>query len=261
LRSFIFVHKRVFYLLIISFLPCFIFFLSCASTLPSREKRAQINEDMGRSLVQEGKSREALLYLLEAEKLNSSDPELQHQLALAYQKLGEYSLSHKHFQKAISLKSKFPEAYNNWGILYSQQKEWDKALDCFEKATTDILYSTPHFAYHNMGTVYLQKGDFFKAIEYYEKAIKLAPGYIVAYQDLANLYESKNQNEKALSIYKKAISIEPQYSDIHLSLSRLLFKIGQKEEAIKLLNNIISTDPRSRYAKDATKLLESIRHQ
>lgn len=252
---------RCFYLSVIIIFSSFIFLISCASTLPPKAKRAQVHADMGRSLVQEGKSREGLVYLLESEKINPSDPELQHQLALTYQILNEYSLSLDHYKKAIGLKSKFPEAYNNLGILYSQQKEWDKALDSFEKATSDILYSTPHFAYHNMGTVYFNKGDYSKAIEFYEKAIALAPNYIVAYKDLANLYESTNQNDKALIIYKKAISIEPQYWDVHLSLSRLLLKLGQKKEAIKQINHIISTDPRSKYAKDATKLLESIQHQ
>lgn len=252
---------RVCSLLAIIIFTCCMFLASCASTFRTREKRAQVNEDMGSSLVDNGKPREGLVYLLEAEKLNPSNPELQHQLALAYQKLDEYSLSLKHFQKAISLKSKFPEAFNNLGILYSQQKEWDKALDCFVKATADILYSTPHFAYHNIGTVYYHKGDYSKAVENYEKAIRLAPDYIVAYKDLANLYESTNQNEKAFTIYKKAISLEPQSWDIHLSLSRLLLKLGQKQEAIKIINNIISTDPRSQYAKDATKLLESIPQQ
>ncbi len=254
-------HTRLFYLLTIIFISCFIFLLSCAGTLPPKEKRAQIHTDMGRSLVQDGKPREGLVYLLEAEKLDPSDPELQHQLALTYQVLNEYNLSLKHFKKAISLKSKFPEAYNNLGVLYSQQKQWDKALDCFEKAIADILYNTPHFAYHNMGTVYFNKGDHSKAIEYYEKAIRLAPDYTVAYKDLANLYESINQNEKALVIYKKAISVKPQYWDFHLSLSRLLLKVGQKKEAIDQINLIISNDPRSQYAKEASKLLESIQRK
>ena len=230
----------------------------CAGSVASRKERAQVQEDMGRSLVVNGKPRDGLVYLLESEKLNPSNPEIHYNLALAYREIDEYELSLQHFKKAIVLKPKYPEAYNDMGILYSQKKDWDNALDCFKKAAAEILYSTPHYAYHNMGSVYFHKSDYDKAIENYEKAIKLSPTHVAAYQDLAILYESIDQQDKALAIYKTAVSIAPQAWGIQLNLSRLYLKMGLKQQAIKQLNYIITTDPRSQYAKDAVKLLGSI---
>ena len=75
----------------------------------------------------------------------------------------EYDLALRHYNKAMKLRPNFSEAVNNMGTLYSRMKEWDKALECFQQAASDILYKTPHFAYHNIGLVYFYKGDYAKA--------------------------------------------------------------------------------------------------
>ncbi len=248
---------RIFNLSVLIIFSSFVL-LCCAGTMSSKKERAQAEEKLGRSLFLDGNPREGLVHLLEAEKINPSSPELQHQLGLAYQKIGEFDLSLKHFKKAIKLNPEYPEVFNDMGILYSQQKEWDKALDCFKEAAANILYTSPHFAYHNIGTVYFAKENYSKAIENYEKSIKLAPDYIPPYRDLAELYISIDQQEKALQTYKEAISIAPQAWNIHLNLSRLYLEMGRRQEAIKQLNHIIITDPRSPYAKEAMKILNSI---
>jgi len=137
-------------------------------------------------------------------------------------------------------------------------KEWDKALECFEKAASDILYTTPHFAYHNMGLVYFYKGEYEKAIEFYRKALKLEPSYVNVYFDLAAVYIALNRNEDAVEAYKKAAELTPQSKQAELSLASLYIRMGRTDDAANLLRTIIESDPRSQAAKDANQLLDSI---
>lgn len=231
----------------------------CAGTMKEKKEKATAMEDMGRSLVAQGDSREGLSYLIKAAELDPDNPEIEHDLALVYGDLEEYDLALRHYKKAISLKPNFSEAVNNMGTLYSRMKEWDKALECFQKAASDILYKTPHYAYHNMGLVYFYKGDYSKAVEYYQKALKLEPSYVNVYFDLASVYMALNRNEDAVEVYKKAATLNSQSRRADLSLARLYIKMARTQDAVDLLNSVIASDPRSQAAKDASQMLENLK--
>jgi Tfp pilus assembly protein PilF len=231
----------------------------CASSnIKANKEDATAMEDMGRSFVLQGNSREGLSYLLKAEGFDPNNPDIEHQLALVYEDIGEYDLSLQHFKKAISLKSNFSDAVNNMGILYSKMKEWDKALGCFQQAVSDVLYRTPEFGYHNMGLVYFYKGDYSSAIEKYQKALQLAPSYTTVYYDLASVYIVLDRYEDAVECYKKAAELTPQLGQANLSLARLYIKMNKQQEARDELKNIIEFDPRSQAAKEANQLLSDL---
>jgi type IV pilus assembly protein PilF len=256
--------ERLFFKSIINRIMIFLllsgFLFSCAGTMPSAtsKEKAKAYQRLGNSLFMQGNTRDALVQLLEAEKLDHSNADLQHELALVYQKMNQFDLSLKYFNKAIDLRADFPDAYNNMGTLYSQKMDWENAIKCFEKAASNILYRTPHYAYHNMGLVYFHQKDYQRAIELYQKAISISPEYEPAYFDLAKVYELLEENDKAFDTYKKIIDIVPDSLTSYLAMARLYYKTGQKEMAIDKINFIIGTDPRSQIAREAMKLLEEI---
>jgi type IV pilus assembly protein PilF len=236
------------------------FLFSCAGTVPSstNKEKAKAYQRLGNSIFIQGDTRDALVQLLEAEKLDHSNADLHNELALVYQKLDQFDLSLKHFKKAIDLRPDFPDAYNNMGTLYSQKMDWDNAMKCFEKAASNILYRTPHFAYHNMGLVHFNRKDYQKAIELYQKAISLSPEYEPAYFDLAKVYELLEENDKAFDTYEKIIDLVPDSLVSYLSMARLYYKTGQSDKAIDKINFIVGSDPRTQVAREAMKLLEKI---
>ncbi len=252
-------NSKIFYRIVILLLSGFLF--SCAGSMAPaspRKEKALAYQRLGNSLFIQGNTRDALVQLLEAEKLDNRNPDLEHDLALVYQKLGQFDLSLRHFKKAIDLKPDFPAAYNNMGTLYSQKMDWDNAMKCYEKAVSNILYRTPQFAYHNMGLVHFNQKDYQRAIALYQKAISLSPEYEPAYFDLAKAYELMGQNDKAFDTYKKIIDIVPDSFTAYLAMARLYYKTGQPDMAIDKINFVIGTDPRSQIAREAMKLLEEI---
>lgn len=251
--------KKTIYLLLILFL--FEIFSCTTNYRQNKNEKFYLLKNMGNSLFLAGKPREALPYLLKAEKIDPSNPDIQRELALVYQDIKQYDLAIVHYKEAIELKPDFSEAYNDLGVSYSQQGRLDWAMDCFNKAVQNILYTTPHFAYHNMGLIHIKKNDIEKAIHYYQKAIELEPDYSAAYFDMGRAYELSGRYNDAESTYKKIMEIIPSSLIPHLELARVYKKTGQMEKSVDKLNFIIGTDPRSTVAREALKMLEVIRSE
>jgi tetratricopeptide (TPR) repeat protein len=238
----------------------FVFVLyGCAGSQAANKERARVLRNLGGSLVQDGNLRAGLERLLEAAELDPNDSDIQHELALVYRDLGEYQLSLVHFSRALALRPKFPVAWNNKGTVYLKLRQWDEAIDCFQKASGDILYRTPHFAYNNLGLAYYGKGEYRKAIDSYQKALEVSPSYSPARTNLGLALERINRWEAAIVAYKRAIDATPNYTPAHFNLGRLYIKLNRYAEAAEQLEEIIKIEPKSRAAEQARELLKTIR--
>ena len=147
-------------------LLAFFFFLGgCATTDPAVVKRkAEAQEQLGNSLLRDGRYRDALKELLEASKLEPDSPYIHFSIGTAYQGVREYEKSIMPLKKAVQLKPDYSDAWNNLGFSYAALRKYDMTIDCFKKAENDILYRTRHITYENMGAAYHSKGDYKKAI-------------------------------------------------------------------------------------------------
>ena len=218
------------------------------------KKKARAKADLGLIYIQYGNLRAGLKKLIEAEKLDPGNADIQHELALANKDLGIYGEALVHFKKALVLRKEFPDAQNNMGTLYLLTREWDLAIECFKKAVGNVTYGTPHFAYNNLGLAYYNKGAYQKSINSYQKALEISPSYSICYSNLGLVYETINRWEKAIDAYKKAISYYPEYPAAHLSLGKCLLRIGKKNEAAKELMRTIELDPGGPFGNEARSL-------
>lgn len=232
-------------------------FVGCAEKRISIKERAQALEDLGISYVGQGNLREGLAKLLEAEKLDPENPHIQHELGLVYMDLEEYPLARQHFERALSLKPRFPEAQNNLGTLYLRMGEWDLAIGVLKKATSDILYKTPHYAYRNLGLAYFGKGDYEKAIESYKASIKLEPTYAPSHFNLANTYEATQRWDEAVEAYKRAIRYDPNSPGHYYRLGKLYLRLNRREEAAQVLGQFLDTGYKGPEEKEVRELLEA----
>ncbi len=239
---------------IVSFLA--IFLIGCAENSALIRKKSLALENLGNSLIQQGDLRAGLGKLIEASKLDPENANIHNELGLAYSNLRAFQKSMIHFNEALKFQPDFPEAYNNLGTLYLLLKKWDLAIDCFRKASSYLLYKTPHFAQNNMGLAYHNKGDYQKAIEHYQKAIELFPSYSPCYENLARAYEAINKWEPAIEAYKKSINYDPGYPASHLNLARLYLRLNRANEAVRELKITAEIDPKGRYGMEARRLLK-----
>jgi tetratricopeptide (TPR) repeat protein len=240
-------------------LSLFIFFFGCASgnQLLQIEKKAKAKEDMGLAL-RATNPRLALVHLLEAEKLAPHDPDIQYELALVYQDLGEYQSALPHYKKALALKPDFPIAMNNLGGLYLMLKDWDNAIAIFEKLTKSITYKTPQYAYNHLGVAYFNKKHYDKAIAMYQRALRIDPNYSSCYINLALTYEAQQRWADAMGAYQSAIDLAPEDPTPHFLLGRRYFLSGNKTKALEALYKCIELDPRGPFVEGAKKMIREL---
>ncbi len=157
-------------------------------------------------------------------------------LAGCYQKISDYERTIKIYLETLQLatikkiNSKIPVIYNNLGITYFYLKNYDKALDFFNKALnlkTGKNNEKRASTLHNIGMIYRNIEDYSKAIDYYNQALKIrikekdtlkiAANYI----NLGNVYREQKKAKKALEYFKKAYSLNKHFKNTTLEISAL----------------------------------------
>ena len=166
-------------------------------------------------------------------------------LGIVFSQLREFERALELFNKVILINPKYAEGYNNLGNALFELSEFDKSLNCYKKAVK--LDSNFSDAFNNLGNVYQKKNDLKKAIESYESAISLnvGRGKDKPYYNLANIYRELGNFEKSINFYKMSISINPNFVSAHINLSIALNKNGNLKEAISYCEQAVEKDPKN----------------
>ncbi len=111
----------------------------------------------------------------------------------------------------ISLSIQPSDGYFKLGIIHHDAKNFDKAIQCYEKA----IEINPKFAeaYHHLGVDYSDKGDFNNAYESIKKAIMLEPNNSDYSFDLGMICKSNNIHDKAIEYLNKSVDCDRRIFD------------------------------------------------
>ena len=113
-----------------------------------------------------------------------------------------------HLNKAIELKAaasisntspaerEYPEAEQTLGVVLVDKGTPEAALPHFEKARTNLLYSTPFFAEQEMGSALFALGRHDAAAQHLGLAIQQQPDLCGAYARLADVEEARGDNAR-----------------------------------------------------------------
>jgi len=147
----------------------------------------------GNLQLQDLKYREALRELLEAEKTQAMDSDARYLLGYVYF-IGfrRFDDAVKNLEEAVVLRQQergeeYPEAENMIGVVLVDAGRAKDALPHFEKARTNLLYSTPYFAEQGMGDALFKLGRHDEAVKHFERALVAQPDLCGAYVKLAEV--------------------------------------------------------------------------
>ncbi|CAF3949903.1 unnamed protein product [Rotaria sordida] len=119
--------------------------------------------------------------------------------------------------------------------------EYDKALECFEKAVNIQVNSLARYhpmlaaTYSNIGSIYKEEGEYDKALEYFEKELEVElmslpsnhPSLVTTYANIGSLYSEKDDDDKALEYYTKGLEVELKSTEpLHPSVGIACVNIG-----------------------------------
>ena len=145
------------------------------------------------------------------------------------------------FFKAIKIDPKFTTAYFNLGNVFKSMEKHQEAVDQFKKA----IEIEPDFALakNNLGTTLNEMGKQSEAVNYFKKAIQNDPNLVEAYNNLGNAMKNSDKPSEAINLFKKAIQINPKYTIALNNLGNVYRHLLQSEDAISCFQTAINMRP------------------
>ena len=144
----------------------------------------------------------------------------------------------------LKLQSRHAIALDMLGVIYYQQNQLEKAIDCYQKAI-DSLPDNANF-YSHLGAAQQGLGQFENAIESQQHAIKLNPNEAAYHYNLGYAYNEAKSFEKAIHCYQQALEIDPAYNPCFNNLGLCFNELGDYDKAIATFEkaiNAASGDP------------------
>ena len=185
--------------------------------------------ELGGSLASQGDYESAIAYYRQAIQQQPESID-------AYLAMGELLLQLGRADAAISCylsglkQEQHPELYFNLGNVYQAQKQWSRAVLCYQKA---VQYSPSHGrAWHELGEVFSRQELWSEAVGAYHQAIQFRPDFSWTYNNLGYALIQLHQWSDAIPAYQEAIKLKPDFVWSHYNLAEAYGKLGQWSSAI-----------------------------
>lgn len=230
---------------------------SCASLSSNDKEEAELHLRIGTNYLNNGEYPAALNELLLAESLDSSNPHIQNNLALAYFVRDRFELAEVHLKKSLRLDSKFTDARNNLSRVYVERGKYNDAIKEANIVLSDLTYPTPEKAYLNLGMAYFYKKEFQRARDNLQKSIELQRDNCLAHTFWGrSFYEQTKYEDAATALDKAAGFCKITQADEALYYAGLSWYLsGKKPEAENRLNELINDYPAGKYREKAKEML------
>jgi len=166
--------------------------------LTSQPKNIDAMVELGFTLAELGRIREAEAVLLKAEALQPDHWRIQNALFSFYRnsddQTGRFERAVKHAMRVVELRPKSSAAWNNLGTAYHSLQQYEAAESAWDSA---LQLEPTRTAYTNRGLRYFSEGRYADSAEMQLKAIELAPKDHRAWGRLAESYRAMGENDDA----------------------------------------------------------------
>lgn len=151
------------------------------------KEAARANVQLGIAYIQQGDLALAKEKLERAQKQAPRSAEVHTALAYLYQRLDRPQQAEAEFEQAMRLAPNSSDIRNNYAVYLCGNGKVDKALQQFDAAAKDRLYSTPWAALTNAAVCLRSAKRAPEAVPYLEQAVTARPDYAAAVFELADL--------------------------------------------------------------------------
>jgi tetratricopeptide (TPR) repeat protein len=168
-------------------------------------------------------------------------PRVYYNRGIVFMNEKNYDRAIQDYSKAIELNPNYTEAYYNRGIVFTNENNYDRAIQDYSKA----IELNPNYteAYNNRGNIFKNNKNYDRALEDYNKAIELNPKLTEAYNNRGVVFINKNRNADAISDFNKAIELNPKLTEAYNNRGIVFINENKNSEAISDVNKAIELDP------------------
>ena len=226
------------------------------STLEAAEEDPFINYNKGVMLFKKKEFSMAASYLSRAVQLEPSNGAYWNVYGLSLAQMGELDAAIEAFQKALEAEPDLTDIHNNLGMVYTEKKDYDKALEEYGLVLQDKTYPNPEFPYFNIGLLKLKQGKQEEAMVAFEQVVTIKPEFYRAFGELAAIYYRMGMYGDSYNAVKKAQKQNAGDPALLLLEARSQVKLGRINDANRVLTklNLLYPPKHIREAMDDLKI-------
>jgi tetratricopeptide (TPR) repeat protein len=159
----------------------------------------------------------------------------------AYMAQGKFGNAEVAFEHAVSLNPGDAESYNNLGEALGELKQYQRALDAFNKAIS--LDQKLLKAKYNQAVSYDRMGNFRYSEFVFRNLIKSNPGYSLSYDGLAVTLSKAGRAKEAIAFHEQAIALDPREPSYYFNCAISYLMLGNSEKALEQQEKLKTLDP------------------
>jgi tetratricopeptide (TPR) repeat protein len=163
--------------------------------------------NVGTSLVEVGRPRDAMVLLKQAAALEPRQPATYVGLGRASAALGQLPQARIFFEQALRLNPNDGIAYFNLADVAARQGDQDRAVECLRQAIEFDSLLAP--AYRALGRIELQRGDVADAVRHFRRAAEIEPNLAGARADLSDALLAQGHLADAVHELRAAVKFDP----------------------------------------------------
>ncbi len=196
---------------------------------------------LGSSLVQIGRSADALIPIRNSVLLMPNDAEVYNNLGVVEWDIGLLDEAIASYKKALLIHPSFAEVHSNLGEVRRLLGKFDEAVSSCQLA----LASSPGFAmaHNNLGNAQRNLGRLTSAVESYRKALAIDPNCADTYNNLGNVQRDLGRVNDAVASFAKALEINPDCAEAHSNLGAAQHILGELDNAATSCRRALEINP------------------
>jgi len=135
------------------------------------------------------------------------------------------------------------DMYRCKGTLYYNRKEWNKALDCYQRAYELSTDDTDGWIIESLGETYWQIKNYKESTIWFKKALEINPQSSNAHYGMGLCYQHTNDAYRALHHYFEAIKIKPDFTNAYNNIAAITINVeGDIKRGIEMLNKALENN-------------------
>lgn len=216
---------------------------------------------LGTSHIENGNLPFALRELLQAESADNTNPLIQNNLGLVYFLRGRFDLSEKHFRNAVKILPSFTDAKNNLARTLIEKEQYPEAKKLLSEVLNDLTYASFDKAYINEGLLWFNQKNFDKSIISFKKTLEIQTDNCIANSYLGRSYFEKKDYSRATEALDRAVGFcqNQLFDEPHYYSAVAWYRLGSKDKAEARFVEIIKLYPDGKYRDKAKSMLEIMR--
>ncbi len=170
------------------------------------------------------------------------DYELHYYLGLVFAASEKNDLAGMEFEKTLSIKNSFEEAWRDLCYLYIREKEFDRALSVAERCVAVLPHSAASWRLKAM--VFNTRKEYGAAIEALSYSLARDSSSVISWFELGSAHERNKQYEMAANAFRRVLALRPGDPAASNYLGYMWADIGVKLDTAKvLLESALKQDP------------------